>query len=299
MSHEPDTVSRMFLSFEELCFQHNGADAWRARDLMKGFGYSTWDKGFREVIRRAWEACVAADIDPDGHFLTGDGMQPWTPEGVFREASKNPLGGRPSEDVLLSRKAAYLVAMNGDPRKPEVAFAQHYFAAATRTLEVLQQRMKEASRLKARRDLADTELKFQGVLYERGLIGSEIATIRSKGDQVLFGGKSTDTMKALWKVPKNRPLSDFAPEVIVIAKQLAAAMTAHNTQVHDLHGEEAISGEHQENNKSIRTGLKDRGIVPERLKPEEDVKKVERRHAADLKTLAKPAAKKSQKKEAE
>jgi DNA-damage-inducible protein D len=297
MANEPDTVSRMFLSFEELCFRHNGADAWRARSLMKGFGYSTWDKGFREVVRRAWEACVAADIDPVGHFLTGDGTQPWTPEGVFREASKNPLGGRPSEDVLLSRKAAYLVAMNGDPRKPEVAFAQHYFAAATRTLEVLQQRMREASRLQARRDLADTEAKFQGVLYERGLTGSAIGTIRSKGDQELFGGQSTAAMKTAWKVPEGRPLCDFAPEVIVIAKQLAAAMTTHNTQAHDLRGEAPISKEHVANNRSIRTGLTDRGIVPELVKPEEDVKKIERRHAADLKALEKPAAKRTRAKD--
>jgi DNA-damage-inducible protein D len=181
--------------------------------------------------------------------------------------------------------------MNGDTRKPEIAFAQHYFAAATRTLEVLQQRMREASRLKARRDLADTELKFQGVMYERGLTGTEIGAIRSKGDQELFGGRSTEVMKTVWKVSKGRPLCDFAPEVIVIAKQLAAAMTTHNTQVHDLRGEPTISNEHIANNRSIRTGLTDRGIVPELVKPEEDVKKVERRHAADLKALAKPTAK--------
>jgi DNA-damage-inducible protein D len=287
MTNEPDTISRMFLSFEDLCFQHNGADAWRARDLMDRFGYTKWEN-FRAVLHRAWESCLAAEVAPALHFLTGDGAQPWEPGEVFPDARKNPSGGRPREDVILSRKAAYLVAMNGDTRKPEVAFAQHYFAAATRTLEVLQQRMKEASRLRARRDLADTELKFQGVLYERGLTGPEIGTIRSKGDQELFGGRSTATMKTVWKVPEGRPLCDFAPEVIVIAKQLGAAMTTHNTQVHDLRGEAAISQEHQENNRTIRTGLGSRGIIPEKLKPEEDVKKVERRHAADLKALEKP-----------
>jgi DNA-damage-inducible protein D len=287
MATEPETVSRLFLSFEELCFQHNGADAWRARDLMAGLGYTKWEN-FRTALQRAWQACMAAEVDPAGHFLTGDGGHGWEPDVVFPDARKNPQGGRPREDVILSRKAAFLVAMNGDPRKAEIAFAQHYFAAATRTLEVLQQRMKEASRLRARRDLADTELKFQGVLFERGLTGSEIAIIRSKGDQALFGGRSTDTMKTLWKVPKSRPLSDFAPEVIVIAKQLAAAMTTHNTQVNELSGEASISREHVANNQSIRTGLTNRGIVPEAVNPEEDIEKVERRHAAELKALEKP-----------
>lgn len=290
MATEPEIVSRMFASFEELCFQHNGADAWRARDLMSGLGYTKWEN-FRAVLQRAWEACIAAEIDPALHFLTGDGAHEWEPDEVIPDARKNPQGGRPREDVILSRKAAYLVAMNGDTRKPEIAFAQHYFAAATRTLEVLQQRMRETSRLKARRDLAETELKFQGVLYERGLTGTEISTIRSKGDQELFGGRSTAVMKTIWKVPKSRPLCDFAPEVIVIAKQLAAAMTTHNTQVHDLRGEAPISMEHVANNRSLRSGLTDRGIVPEAVKPEEDVKKVERRHAADLKALGKPAKK--------
>ena len=140
-------VAKLFASFEDCKFKHDGADAWRARHLMSPLGYTTWDKGFREVVRRAWEACEAAGVDPAKNFLTGDGSRPWHPDEVFREASKNPQGGRPSEDVILTRRAAYLVAMNGDPRKSAVAFAQHYFAAKTRTLEVIEQRLAEAARL--------------------------------------------------------------------------------------------------------------------------------------------------------
>ena len=188
MAPKKNEIEQLFLSFEECRFEHDGADAWYARRLMLLLGYTQW-RNFREPIRRAWESCKASGSDPDCHFLTGDGAQSWVPDEVFADARKNPEGGRPSEDVILTRRAAYLVAMNGDPRKAEIAFAQHYFAAATRTLELLQQRMAETERLIAREELTETEARFQGVLYEHGVDGIGIAKIRSKGDKVLFGGR--------------------------------------------------------------------------------------------------------------
>jgi DNA-damage-inducible protein D len=216
-------------------------------------GYERWEN-FREAIRRAWQSCESAGIDPAVNSLIGDGSQPWNPAGeVFREATKNPQGGRPSEDVILTRRAAFLTVMNGNPTKPEIAFGQQYFAVATRTLEVIRQRVTEVARLQAREKLTETESRFQGVLYEHDVDGPGIARIRSKGDKVLFGGKDTKTMKEIWGVPASRPLADFAPEVVVIAKQLAAAITTHNVKTNDLYGEPAITAEHVENNRpSIR-----------------------------------------------
>jgi DNA-damage-inducible protein D len=289
---DKNEVAKLFATFEECRFLHDGADAWRARDLMARLGYANW-QNFREAIRRAWTSCEAAGVDPASNFLVGDSSQPWKPEEVFTGASKNPQGGRPGEDVILTRRAAFLVVMNGDPSKAEIAFGQQYFAVSTRTLEVIQQRLIEAARLQSREKLTETESRFQGVLYEHDVDGPGIGRIRSKGDQTLFGGKDTDTMKRKWSVPKGRPLADFAPEVVVIGKQLAAAITTHNVKENKIRGEAAIAAEHVENNKTVRGGLKSRGIVPEELKPEEDIKKVARRHAADLKKLATPEKKPS------
>ncbi len=115
-------VAGLFASFEDCKFNHHGAEAWMARRLMGLLGYDRWEN-FREAIKRAWESCEVAKIDPEISFLSGDGSASWDPKKVFRDATKKPQGGRPSEDVILSRRAAYLVAMNGDPRKAEVAFA--------------------------------------------------------------------------------------------------------------------------------------------------------------------------------
>jgi len=265
MTTSGQELANLFGSFEECRFEHDGIEAWRARDLMPMLGYKAW-QDFRNAIQRAWTSCENTDNDASLHFLNSDGLTPWHPNEVFRDVPKNPQGGRPSEDVILTRRAAYLVAMNGDPRKTAVAFAQHYFATATRSLELLQQRLVEAQRLTARGELSDTEARFQGVLYEHGVDGQGIGRIRSRGDKTLFG-HDTQTMKTKWGIKGNRPLADFAPEVVIRAKQLGAAMTTHNVRTNNLRGEVDISDEHVINNETVRETLLSRGIRPEALPP--------------------------------
>jgi DNA-damage-inducible protein D len=102
-------------------------------------------------------------------------------------------------------------------------------------------------------------------------------------------------MKAQWKVPDGRPLADFAPTVILKAKDFATEITIFNARAHGLHTEEAVSSEHVTNNQAVRNTLIERGIRPEHLPPAEDVKKVERRLASeDKKSLGNPPALDSQ-----
>jgi hypothetical protein len=88
-----------------------------------------------------------------------------------------------------------------------------------------------------------------------------------------------------------RPLADFLPTLTIAAKNLATEMTNHNVQQDDLHGEPSIAREHVNNNDSVRTMLGQRGILPERLPAEEDIKKLERRVKSDEKKLEKQAGK--------
>jgi DNA-damage-inducible protein D len=95
-----------------------------------------------------------------------------------------------------------------------------------------------------------------------------------KGDQALFG-KSTLTMKARWHAPDNRPLADFAPAIILKARDFAAEITIHNAREYQMQSERQISSEHITNNQAVRETLISRGIRPEALPPTGDVKKVE------------------------
>ena len=239
-------------------------ECWSARDLQHLLGYAKWEN-FSKVIEKAKESCSQVGHNVADHFPDVRKMVP-IGSGAEKEI----------DDILLTRYACYLIAQNGDPRKPQIAFAQTYFAVQTRRAELIEQRLLETERVKARTKLQETEKKLSGILYERGVNDKGFAIIRSKGDQALFR-LTTQQMKTRMGVPENRPVADFLPTISIKAKDFAAEMTNVNVQSKDLQGEPAITKEHVDNNLAVRKMLLERGIVPENLPPAEDVKKVERR----------------------
>ena len=274
-----DQIHSLTTTFEGHAQQTEaGVEFWLARDLQHLLGYAKWDN-FLNVISKAKTACEVSGHQVSDHFAdVGKTIQ--MPKGAEKEVP----------DLLLTRYACYLIAQNGDPQKPEIAFAQTYFAIQTRRAELIEQRLLEAERLTARRKLSSTEKELSQVIYEQTGGNDNFALIRSKGDQALFG-KSTQAMKAHWKVPDNRPLADFAPTIILKAKDFATEITIFNARQNGLTSEGAISHEHITNNDAVRRTLLERGIRPESLPPAEDVKKVERRLASEeKKSLRNPDA---------
>ncbi len=273
---EQQQIKTLTTTFEGHAQQtENGVEYWLARDLQHLLGYGKWDN-FVSVISKAKTACEISGHAIADHF--GDvGKMVGLGSGSHREI----------DDIMLSRDACSLIAQNGESRKQEIAFAQTYFAMQTRKAELIEQRLLEAERVVARQKLSATEKELSSVIFEQTGGNQNFALIRSKGDTALFG-KNTSAMKAQWQVPDNRPLADFAPTIILKAKDFAAEITIHNARTQQMTLEQQISNEHVTNNQAVRQTLINRGIRPEQLPPAEDVKKVERRLAsADKKSLKK------------
>lgn len=269
-----EEIKELFEQFESIVCLYDGVECWSARELHSVLGYTQW-RNFIPAIEKAKSACESAGEAVADHFADVRKMVP-IGSGSEREV----------DDYMLTRYACYLIAQNGDPRKPQIAFAQNYFAVQTRRAELVQKRLADYERVQARAKLAETEKRLSGVLYERGVDSRGFAIIRSKGDRALFH-LDTALLKRKLGAPDSRPLADFLPTIGIKAKDFAAEMTSVNAEQKNLHGQTAIEKEHVDNNVAVRNMLLSRGIVPEQLPAGEDVKKVERRLKSEEKTLIK------------
>ena len=271
------TISTMKKMFDDI--MHTTEDGivefWYARELMGCLGYTTWRR-FKDAINRAMESCKGAEIEVSDHFADAVKMV---------EIGSNAV--RDVDDIMLTRYACYLIAQNGDPRKEEIAFAQSYFAVQTRKQELIEERIAYIQRTEARGKLRESEKRLSQNIYERGVDDAGFGRSRSKGDQALFGGRSTQEMKEKLGVSDKRPLADILPTLTIAAKNLATEMTNYNVEEKDLKGERAITTEHVQNNTTVREMLATRGIKPEELPPSEDIKKLERKVKSQEKKIAK------------
>jgi len=241
----------------------NNFEYWSARDLMVVLGYVEWRK-FEMVIEKAKQSCISSDHDVMGHFVGADKM---VDLGLGTQ--------RKTKDYMLTRYACYLIAQNGDSRKPEIARAQTYFATQTRRQEIHQEQEKLIKRVEAREKLKETERKIESTVYKRGIKQSrDFAEFKDKHIRGLYGGISIATLKNKRKIPKNRALADFDSFLELKAKDFALAMTDHNIKEKNLIGKPKLNKEVYENSVATRRTMLKRGIFPEKLKPETDIEKV-------------------------
>lgn len=275
---EKNKIATLKRSFDEIAHTHvddsDSVEYWYARELQQLLGYSRWED-FEKAVQRGITACENTGVPVENHFRE-------VPKMVRLGSGSH----REVRDYMLTRYACYLIAQNGDPRKDEIAFAQSYFAIQTRKQELIEDRIRLIERMEARDKLKESEKRLSQNIYERGVDEKGFGRIRSNGDRALFGGKTTQDMKDRYGITSG-PLADRLPTLTIAAKNLATEMTNYNVEEKDLQGENPITQEHIQNNRSVRQMLGERGIRPEELPPAEDIKKLERRvKSAEKKLVA-------------
>ncbi|MGI9650570.1 DNA damage-inducible protein D [Chryseobacterium sp. RLHN22] len=275
-----ELIEHLFQKFENASHLYKNIECWSARDLQEILNYTKWDN-FLKVIEKAKKSCENAGEEVKNHFAD-----------IGKMVALGSGSEREIPDLALTRYGCYLIAQNGDSSKSEIAFAQTYFAVQTRKQEIIEKRLIDVERVTAREKLSKTEKKLSGIIYERGVDEKRFSIIRSKGDQALFGGFTTNDMKKKLDIPQTRPLADFLPTLTIKAKDFATELKSHNVVEKDLNGDMQITNEHIENNLAVRKMLGERGIKPENLPALEDVKKVQRKLESDEKRILKQTKKK-------
>lgn len=273
---KPEVINNYFNEFNRFVYEADGLEFWFARDLQNLLGYSKWDN-FLNVIEKAKTACRNSGIKIDDHFAD------------TARVTKMPNGGdKEVSDIFLTRYACYLIAQNGDSSKEQIAFAMSYFAIQTRKQELLEKRIIEIERLQIREKLSYSEKMLSGMIFEKGADSQGFAMIKSKGDQALFGGYNTSEMKKRLGIPNKRSLADFLPMITIKAKDFANEITIFNLKKDgSAKSIDGISLDHEQNNRDVRKLLLQKGIKPEDLPAEEDVKKLQRKLKSSDKLIVK------------
>lgn len=266
------TIDSLIDAFEASAQQtEDGIEFWYARDLQRLFDYAKWEK-FEQVIEKAKMACVESDNEPGDHFLE-----------VFPHVGKNPQGGRPARDFMLSRYACYLTAQNGDPRKKPVAFAQTYYAIQTRKQEVAERAVavpmsEDEKRVYIRNQLKEHNKYLASAAKGAGVVTpDQFAIFQSKGYQGLYG-KTVPQIRHYKGLAKSSQILDRMGSTELAANFFRVTQTEEKLRNENVKGVQAAYDTHYEVGRKVRDAmLKISGIAPEDLPAVESIKKAEKR----------------------
>lgn len=254
-------------TFEELKqVNQYGAEYWSARDLQPLLGYTQWRR-FEDAIDRAKTSCRQSGNDPQHHFA-GAGKMITLGKGGTCEVS----------DYHLSRFACYLIAQNGDPRKPEIANAQEYFAVQTRRQEISDVLAADVERLELRNQASEEFRALSGAARDAGVQNRMFGVFHDAGYKGLYGGKGADDIKRFKGIDRRENLMDRMNTTELAANQFRMTQAREKLQKQKITGQEHAIETHKKVGQEVRDAIKRiGGTMPENIPPAEHIKQVKKR----------------------
>jgi DNA-damage-inducible protein D len=238
-----------------------GADYWSARELGPLLGYTKW-QNFEVAIRRAMTACEQVGQVVAHHF-TGASKMVRLGSGAERAVT----------DYYLSRLACYLIAQNGDPRKPAIAEAQVYFAVATRQNELRQLADEQAQRVQLRERVSENNKKLAEAAREAGVLSRQFGVFQNAGYRGLYGGLDVDQIKARKGIAPKEDLLDRSGRAELAANDFRITQTEERLRKEGIIGQAKAMQTHHEVGHTVRKAIEEiGGTMPEDLPAEHSLK---------------------------
>lgn len=255
------------LTFEQLRRTNaHGADYWSARDLQLLLGYSQWRR-FEDAIRRAMTSCEQSGNLSDYHFAC---------------AGKPIVGGKGAvqevADYHLSRFACYLIAQNGDPRKPAIAQAQKYFAVQTRKQELSDEHAADLDRLETRKQVSEEFKNLSGAARAAGVADRRFGLFHDAGYKGMYDGRGVDAIKNRKGIDARDNLMDRMNSTELAANQFRMTQARDKLARENVRGEQRAIDAHHSVGREVRAAIaRIGGTMPEDIPADEHIKTVEKR----------------------
>ena len=254
-------------SFEDLKkVNEYGAEYWSAREIQPFLGYTQWRR-FEDAVKRAITSCKQSGNEPSHHFA-GAGKPIEGGKGAVQMVN----------DYHLSRFACYLIAQNGDPRKPEIANAQKYFAIQARRQEISDAIATDLERLELRKHTAEEFKALSGAARDAGVQDRMFGVFHDAGYKGMYGGLGRDAIKKQKSIPEKDNLMDRMDTTELAANQFRMTQTRDKLARERVKDQQSAIRTHEGVGKEVREAIKRiGGTLPEGLPPAEHIKQVEKR----------------------
>lgn len=263
------------VSFEELKkTNEHSAEYWSARELQSLLGYSQWRR-FEDAIKRAMVSCGQSGNNPDYHFA-----------GVGKPITGGKGAVQVVSDFHLSRFACYLIAQNGDPRKPEIAAAQKYFAIQARRQEMSDALAADLERLEIRKQTSEEFKALSGAARDAGVQNKMFGVFHDAGYKGLYGGLGNEGIKKRKGIPRKENLMDRMDSTELAANQFRMTQTRDKLAHTPVTNQQQAIHTHESVGKEVREAIKRiGGTMPENIPPAEHINQVEKRIKSTLPVL--------------